>query len=287
MSYLDITNLYKEQDILLFRECYALEKIHGSSAHISWNKEEVKFFAGGESHVAFVALFDAPALAQHFKDIFGADKVIVYGEVYGGKCQKMSQTYGPHLKFVVFDIKVGESWLNVPNAADVAQKLGLEFVYFVKISTDLAAIDAERDADSVQAVRNGMGTGKMREGVVLRPLIELTKNNGGRVICKHKRDKFAERQHVPKVVDADKQAILTEAQAIADEWVVAMRLEHILQEHPEATGMEHTPIIIKAMIADVYKEAVGEIVESRDVAAAIGRKAAELWKKKVKTMVSG
>src|SRR5690348_10996218 len=35
MGYLHIGNLYKTQDLLLFRECYALEKVHGTSAHIT------------------------------------------------------------------------------------------------------------------------------------------------------------------------------------------------------------------------------------------------------------
>jgi hypothetical protein len=30
MGYLHIDNLYKSQDILLFKRCYALEKIHGT-----------------------------------------------------------------------------------------------------------------------------------------------------------------------------------------------------------------------------------------------------------------
>ena len=29
MSYMDMDNLYKNQDILMFKECYALEKLHG------------------------------------------------------------------------------------------------------------------------------------------------------------------------------------------------------------------------------------------------------------------
>lgn len=33
MGYLHIDNLYKNRDILLFRECWALEKVHGTSAH--------------------------------------------------------------------------------------------------------------------------------------------------------------------------------------------------------------------------------------------------------------
>jgi hypothetical protein len=32
MAYLHIENLYKARDIMLFRECYAMEKIHGTSA---------------------------------------------------------------------------------------------------------------------------------------------------------------------------------------------------------------------------------------------------------------
>jgi hypothetical protein len=37
------------------------------------------------------------------------------------------------------------------------------------------------------------------------------------------------------------------------------------------------------MITDVYKESKGEIVESKEVSAAIGRKAAALWKQHIKS----
>lgn len=282
MGYLNISNLYASQDILLFKECYALEKVHGSSSHLLFRDGQVHFFAGGEKHENFIKIFDEENLKQKHTELFGSDKVVVYGEVYGGKCQKMSVTYGKDLKFVAFDVKVDECWLNVPNAEDVVKKLGLEFVYYKKIATDLDLIDAERDADSVQAIRNGMGTGKIREGIVLRPLIELTKSNGSRIIAKHKREEFSERVHVPKVIDAAKQAVLTKAQEIAEEWVVPMRLTHVLQEIPHCTGIEHTQEVIKAMIADVYKEAKNEIVESKEASSAIGKKTAELWKKRIK-----
>ena len=282
MGYADIGNLYKDQDVLLFRECYASEKIHGTSAHLTWDGLFVKYFSGGEDHEKFKSLFDDEELRRKFVEKIGVESAVVYGEAYGGKQQGMSATYGPKLKFVVFDVRIGESWLSMPQAEDVAAHLGLEFVYYRKIPTDLAAIDAERDSDSVQAVRNGMGLGHMREGVVLRPLIEVTKNNGKRIVAKHKRDEFAERQHVPKVVDADRQKVLDDAQAVADEWCVPMRLEHVLQEHPECVSMEQTSVIIKAMVADVYKEAKGDIVEGKEVATAIGKKAAYLWKERLK-----
>lgn len=35
MGYLHIDNLYKAQEILAFRTCFALEKIHGTSANVA------------------------------------------------------------------------------------------------------------------------------------------------------------------------------------------------------------------------------------------------------------
>ena len=285
MGYMDMSLLYRAQEILLFKRCFATEKIHGTSAHLSWNNGQLGFFSGGEKHEKFVTLFDQESLTKVFTANFGDMKVKVHGEAYGGKQQGMGHTYGPNLKFIVFDIRVEESWLSVPKAEKVATDLGLEFVHYTEIPTDLAAIDAERDADSVQAVRNGIGPGKMREGIVLRPPIEVTMNNGERIITKHKRDEFSERQHVPKVADPAKLVLMTTAKDIADEWVVPMRLAHILQDLPHATGIEHTGEIVKAMLKDIRKEAKGEIAEGREIDAAIGRKAAALWKEHLKRNV--
>src|SRR3990167_5040344 len=105
MGYLHIYNLYKNQDILLFKECYALEKIHGTSAHISWKDEQLHFFSGGSNHESFINLFNHDFLIEKFKEI-AAVSMIFYGEAYGGKLQGMSRTYGNHLKFVVFDVKI-------------------------------------------------------------------------------------------------------------------------------------------------------------------------------------
>lgn len=286
MGYMHIENLYKNQEILLFKECYALEKIHGTSAHVSWKDRQLlhtgkalNFFAGGCSHDNFVKLFDQEALAKAFETIGG--EVTVFGEAYGGKQQGMSATYGKELKFVAFDVKIDDNWLAVPQAEDVCKQLGIEFVHYVKISTDLKDVDAQRDAESVQAVRNGVGAGKLREGVVLRPIIEVKKNNGERIISKHKRDEFAERQNVPKVIDADKIKVLADAQAIAEEWVTPMRLTHVLDKLG-AVGIEKTGEVIKAMVEDVTREGAGEIVDSKETKAAIGKKTAEMFKQRLK-----
>jgi hypothetical protein len=113
MGYLHIDNLYKDQTILMFKECYALEKIHGTSAHISWNVKDkkVKFFSGGESYERFVSLFDIEFLQKTFAENFIDSNVTIYGEAYGGKQQGMSNTYGKELKFIGFEVQVGEYWL--------------------------------------------------------------------------------------------------------------------------------------------------------------------------------
>lgn len=277
MAYAHIPNLYKAQEILLFRECYALEKIHGTSAHIAWSRLLVTFFAGGVDYARFVSLFDAAALTGKFREI-GQDDVTVYGEAYGGKCQGMGKTYGPDLRFVVFDVKVGASWLAVPQAEDVAEHLGLEFVEYCKVSTDIASLDAARDADSVQALRNGMGAGHPREGIVLRPLIEVRMNNGERIIAKHKNDAFAERIHQPKVGKEPTEQ-MTEARAIADEWITPMRLTHVLDKMQGGEmGIEQTGDVIRAMLEDVLREGAGEIQDTKDVRKAIGQAAARMFK---------
>lgn len=284
MSYLHIPNLYKNQEILLFKECYALEKIHGTSANFSWNGSVLAFHSGGESHARFITLFDAAAIQTKLIDLgFKDRKVTVYGEAYGGSQQGMSHTYGTVLKFVAFDVCLDEGfWLNVPEAAEFCKGLGIEFVPFIKISTDLKDLDAQRDADSEQAVRNGIGTGKKREGVVLRPLVELTKSGGTRIITKHKRDEFRETASPRVVDDPAKLKVLEDANKIASEWVTMTRLEHVLDKIPDH-GMEKIPVIISAMVEDVTREAKGEIMDNDTTRKAIRTKTVTMYKDYLKS----
>ena len=279
MGYMHIENLYKNVDILMFKECYALEKIHGTSAHISYKDGKVILFSGGEKFAKFEALFDKEKLKEKFEELFDYD-VTIFGEAYGGSQQGMSATYGKETKFVAFDVKVGDSWLNVPDAEDVTKKMGLEFVYYEKIKAEIFDIDCARDYRSIQAERNGIKEIKMREGVVLRPLKELIRNDGKRIMSKHKRDEFKETR-TKREVDPKKLKVLEKAQEIAKEWVTPMRLTHVLDKLGNPNEIEKTGVVIKAMIEDVFREAKGEIAESKEASTAIGRLTAKLYKNKI------
>ena len=283
MGYLHIDNLYKNQTILLFKEVYAMEKIHGTSAHVGWKSEQKRIhFFTGENHPLFVSLFDEQFLIKKFEEIFPNQDVVIFGEHYAGKCQGMSNTYGKESKFIGFDVKVGDVWLNVPNAEDVCKQFNIEFVDYVKVSTELDVLNAERDKPSVQAVRNGITEPKKREGVVLRPLVEMRINNGERVICKYKPDEEMETK-TKREVTPEQLKILSDAKEISEEWVTNLRLEHVLQKFPADVNMEAMGDIIKAMIEDVYREGRDEIVESKEVGKAIGGMTVKLFKQKLQS----
>lgn len=281
-----IENLYKNQTILELPEVYALEKIHGTSAHIKFKNGELTFYSGGETHERFVALF-SPQFLKTYLSSFAQGEITIYGEAYGGRMQGMRETYGDELKFVVFDVKFNDTWLTVPHAHAAATMLKLEFVDYVKIPTTMDAINAERDRDSVQAIRNNVGAGKKREGVVLRPLEELVDSRGNRIIAKHKNAEFCETKTV-REVNPEKAKVLKEAAAIAEEWVTPMRLQHVLDkanallrgirgDEMAPLSIQDTKIIINMMVDDIKAEAKGEILESKDAMNAIGRHTAHLY----------
>jgi hypothetical protein len=315
MGYMHIDNLYKDDRIFRFDECYALEKVHGTSAHVAFtnldtpdgaNPIGIRLFSGGEPAANFAKLFDLARLSVMFRKVCdglypGANprEVIVYGEAYGGKQQGMSETYGKQLKFAAFDVKVDGVWLDVPNAAHIVRELELEFVDYVQIPTKLHRLNEERDRPSVQAKRNGVEGDKLREGIVIRPLHEGNDHRGNRIITKHKCAAFCETK-TPREVDPEKLQRLQNAAKIAEEWVTENRLDHILDqalilkkntaaEMGEAMedieqitiGMKDTGEVIKLMIADVERESAGEADFTDDVRKQIGGATARLFKKRL------
>jgi len=283
MGYMHIENLYKNQDIFMFKRCYAMEKIHGTSAHISYKDGNINFFAGGSKHETFVKLFDVEMLLMALKETTSDERSIhIYGEAYGGSIQRgwTTESYGNQICFVAFEVKIGDTWLSVPKAEHFCKRLGLDFVHYLEIPTMLEYIDAERDADSIQAIKNGMGEGHKREGIVLRPLEEVIKNNGERVIAKHKRADCSETT-TPRNI-TDKLIRQTDIKKIVDEWVTEERLNHIVTSGEVELKLENIGKMMHIMISDIYREGKDEIEESKDLERAIGRETALLVKRQIK-----
>jgi hypothetical protein len=259
-----------------------MEKIHGTSAHIQKGKDNnVTFFAGGAKHAEFLSIFNIDELTQRLIEKTNAPFTI-YGEAYGGSMQKMSKTYGNRLRFIAFEVKIGDSWLNVPKAEEFAVSFGLDFVSYKLINTSIEEIDAEKDAPSIQAQRLGMGDNLIREGIVLRPLEEVVFNNGERAIAKHKADAFKETNTPRKIIDTASLEVLTKAKDIATEWVTRERLNHILTGNNIELKIENIREIIPLMQNDIAREGKGEVVLSGEAIKEISRATALLIKQEAK-----
>lgn len=265
MGFIKIHNLYQAPE---FFECYCQEKVHGTSSHLQWNwkTKTISFFSGGVNHQQFVGLFNQEELLAKFSAThYLASTVIVYGEAFGGKCQGMSKVYGKDLRFIAFDVKVDDTWLDVPSAEEVVKELGLQFVPYNKGPMTVEWLNSQRDLPSLVAVVPDA----IREGVVIRPLYEMTKNNGERFIAKHKREEFRE-TNTPRELDLDQLKVLSDANMIATEWSTENRLQHVLQKC-SYNSIEDTGNVIRAMIEDIKLESSGEVVWSKAVEKAIGR----------------
>ena len=289
MGYMHINNLYKDKRVLEFRRLYAMEKIHGTSSHLRYSENgkysALHYHGGGEPNDKFRAMFDHDSLMEKFRAL-GHEEVTVYGESYGGKQQKQSWRYGPVTKFIAFEVQIDDIWLSVPNACDVASKLGLEFVHWEETPSDLDALNALRDAPSVQAVRNGVEGPQPMEGIVLRPPFEVVLPSGERLIAKHKRDEERETA-TPRAVGVDLK-VEEDAKKAALDWVTHTRLLHVLDAMVQdgrgkldetgrvAVGYNE---LVGAMKEDVLREGKDELVVSRSLNKAIGHDTVRLYKR--------
>jgi hypothetical protein len=279
--------------------CYATEKIHGTSAHVKWTKKDgFEYFPGGVKLSNFTEMLAEriPDLEQRVLIAIACTKrsditeVIFFGEAYGGKCQKMSNVYGP-LNFIVFEVKVNDEWQNVPQAAGWARLAGIEFVDWVEGPATVEFLNEQRDKPSTQARLNGMGE-HIGEGIVVRPINEADRDRfGERLLAKHKRAEFCETK-TPREVDPEKQRQWSEAKETAEEFVVPMRLQHVVDKLVATKPgfeftMKNTRTVIGAMIADVRKEEGDTITWSKPIQSAIGNRAAKLWRELLEERLNG
>ena len=295
MGYMHIENLYKHPDFIdPLKHVYMMEKIHGTSAHIEYacknslkeykkNNIEcktiscsdnyvLKFYPGGEKLELFCNLFDKSHLNRVLYEICSENKYLsikIHGEAYGGKQQKMAATYGPDLKFIVFDIKINDKYyLNVPEAFEMAKILNLEFVHYIKGPCDINILDQQMKENSIQAIRNGMGPGKHREGIVVRPLDETYDSLDRRMIFKHKNQEFCEVKSTRPL--GEKLVVLKDSFKIIDEWLTEERFRHVADRLIRDRENKNIVIqdiakFIELMVEDINRESQGEVEWSQEL----------------------
>lgn len=148
---------------------------------------------GGKTDAAQIPAFLVEKLQARFLTddqranlaIIFPDGACLYGEGYGARIQKGGGNYRADQDFVLFDVKVGDWWLQREAVEDVAAKLGLDVVPILQRGTL---------TDMIALVREGFDStwGSFdAEGIVARPAVELKTRNGHRIITKLKHKDFA------------------------------------------------------------------------------------------------
>lgn len=165
------------------------EKVDGTNIRVMFDGSQITF--GGKTDNAQIPAFLVARLQdiflpqlEIFKERF-TDGVCLYGEGYGAKIQKGGGNYRQDQDFVLFDVKIGDWWLERSSVEEIANTLKLDIVPITGTGTLY---------DMVEMTRRGFGSrwGSFEaEGIVARPSIELKSRNGSRIITKIKHRDFA------------------------------------------------------------------------------------------------
>ena len=165
------------------------EKIDGTNTRIYWDGHKVVY--GGRTESAQLPaplvnklneIFGTYEAEEMFEQKFGETEVMLFGEGYGGKIQKVGPLYG-EVDFRLFDVYLPQTdlYLRWDDVHDVANTFGIKTAPLVRIGTLNEAIDFVKTKPKSLISYNAP-----MEGVVCKPLCELRDRQNKRLVVKVK-----------------------------------------------------------------------------------------------------
>ena len=202
MEYTKIPNVFKRETFgnnRLIEGAYSTEELHclsglpwvwtekvdGTNIRIIWDGYRVSF--AGRTDKAQIPMhlvnrlndiFGGETKEEIFEQTFGEKNVILFGEGFGEKIQKVGGLYGS-VDFILFDVFCG-AWLNREDVEVIAEKFGIKVVPIVGNGTLPMAVEYIREHP------HSMLRDAEMEGIVCRPKVELMDKRGERIIVKIK-----------------------------------------------------------------------------------------------------
>lgn len=165
------------------------EKIDGTNIGIVWDGHNVSYQGRTERAQIpaylmekLMELFGGTVNEELFEQKFGEMPVILFGEGYGAKIQKIGSQYRSDISFILFDVYLPKQdlWMKRDAVEDIARTFGIDAVPIV-YEGDLAG--------AVQFVKSKpkstIGTVDM-EGIVCKPAVDVLDRMGNRLIVKIK-----------------------------------------------------------------------------------------------------
>ena len=165
------------------------EKIDGTNFRIFWDGHKLVY--GGRTDNAVFSKREIEYIEKElvneektilFEQKFNENQVIVYGELFGAGIQNG----GLYVKnggydFKVFDIEIGEVFLEYSNACGLTEELGYNFVPICMAGT------IERAIEYVMKFEKSIFSEAKLEGLVGKPIGDFRDRLGKRIVVKIKK----------------------------------------------------------------------------------------------------
>lgn len=185
-----------ELEYLKDNEWVFTEKVDGTNIRVMYCAADNYIHFGGKTDRAQIPAtlverlrekFGPISMSNAIKEIFNETDICLYGEGYGEKIQKGGGNYKPTQDFVLFDVKIGDWWLQRKDVEDVANKLEIDIVPILGKGTLIEMVECAK-----VGIASTWG-GFQAEGIVARPSTELKTRSGHRIITKIKCKDFLTR----------------------------------------------------------------------------------------------
>ena len=175
-----------------FEYDYSVE-VHGKTDKANMRPDEMELLQKIGDVEKLITAFSyerpAPEYGEGATDIAKPEvECIIFGETYGKGLQKAGSHYcKDHLKFICFDIKVGNVWLKRDAVEDICKKLNIDVVpYLGEFTLEEAIAMTEYGFNSQVAEEPCFEA----EGMVLRAPLGILDRMGRRIITKIKTKDF-------------------------------------------------------------------------------------------------
>lgn len=163
------------------------EKVDGTNVRVVWDGHRPIFMgrtSRAQMPTRLSTVLQTTFTEELLEQVFGATPAILFGEGYGAGIQR-GGTYRPDVSFILFDVRIGNMWLEYNNVADIAKELGIDVVPV--FSTDTLNHEIrEMTQYAYPSHVSIVDPAPKMEGLVGTPIVPLLDRRGGRIIVKLK-----------------------------------------------------------------------------------------------------
>jgi RNA ligase (TIGR02306 family) len=197
VSYTDVENLRNFPDVLTEGEEVSItEKLHGTNCRIGFVEGEwmagsmevrrAKPAEGQDLGNIYWSPLNVPGVRALIEELAAKHRqVILFGEVYGSKIQNLAYGKVGQLGFAAFDLLADGKYVDAAEFVERCSKHSVPMVPVLK--------RGPFHIEEVKAFSCGkttLGADHIREGVVVKPVVERTHPKVGRVILKYIGDDY-------------------------------------------------------------------------------------------------